>query len=335
MKKINTDLALDIYNYSITRLIDLINEVKEDSEVDWNSFGGSVYAGQKFADFMNNKEYKLNANVSAIAASMGAVLLAFFDNVKGSIQADVMLHSASGGPKITLKRTNEFLYAALAKKIDESVFKEITGFDLKTIMLAEDEDRVDVWFSGADAKKMGLFDESYDILVTGKAAKLNTEIDFTDIGYKVPDNIKNKYTKKANIINSNNNEMEIKDVTQSQLQSGNPSVFNAILEQGKKAEQSRVAGIMKYAKYDMGKANELLKNGDKITVEHVEYFMEKKFNNEKVAELEKGSLEEIKPSTPPKNEAEKTAEEKEKEAALIELRRGLGTDDLVENDKKK
>ena len=42
MRKINTDLPEYIYQSSITALIDLINESKEDSEVPWNTFGGSV-----------------------------------------------------------------------------------------------------------------------------------------------------------------------------------------------------------------------------------------------------------------------------------------------------
>ena len=96
MRKINTDLPVNIYSWTISQLIDLIEENKQDSEVSWDSWGGSVGAGQKFIDYLNNKENKLNANVAGYAASMGAVMLPFFDHVRGAKQADVMIHSVSG-----------------------------------------------------------------------------------------------------------------------------------------------------------------------------------------------------------------------------------------------
>jgi len=332
MIKINTDLPTFIYSWTVSELIDLINEVKEDAELSWDSWGGSTGSGQKFVDFLNNREHKLNANVAGYVASMGTVMLPFFNHVKGAKQADVMIHALEGGVKSTRKHTNEFLYKALAKKINEAKFKEITGHELKTVMLAEDEDRVDVWFTGEDAEKMGLFDETYDLL--DKAASFKT-VDFKDISYDVPENIKNKYTKQAKIVKSNNNEMEITEVKQADLKSGNPSVYNAIIEEGKKAEQTRVAGIMKYAKYDMDKANELIEKGATLSVENVEHFMEKKFNKTTLTNLENNSVEDLKPGKEAtKLETEKTDEAKEKDAALDVIREQMGTSDLLEETKK-
>jgi len=332
MKKINTDLPTQIYSYTVALLIDKINEVNQDAEISWDSWGGSTGSGQKFIEFLNNKENKLNANVAGYAVSMGAVMLPFFDHVKGSKQADVMIHSVSGGPKSTRKHTNQFLYEALAKKIDEPKFKKITGFDLETVMLAEDEDRVDVWMTGTQAGEIGLFDETYDLL--DKAASFE-QIDFTDIGYEVPNNIKEKYSKKAKIVKSNTNEMEIKDVTQSQLLSGNPSVHAAIVKEAREAEQLRVVGIMKYAEFDMPKAIELIEKGAALSIENVEHFLEKKHAAIALAALEDGSEGEIKPG---KKEAKveskpQTKEAKEMDEALNELNVELGLDEPV-TDKK-
>jgi ATP-dependent protease ClpP protease subunit len=321
MKKINTDLPLDIYQPNVTLLIDLIDEQLEEiegaeAELSWNSFGGSVYAGQRFADYLNGTKFNLTANVSGIAASMGAVLLPFFKKVIGSKQSDIMLHASYGGVESTAKNTNEFLYAALAKKVDEKKFKEVTGKNLKDVMLAQQENRVDVWLTGEQAGYIGLFDETYDLL--DKAATFS-KVNLTDIGYELPEKVRNKFALKT----INNNEMEIKDLTVDLLKQGNPTVYEAICKEAKQEEQKRVEGIMKYAKFDIDKANELVKTGVALSVEHVEYFMEKKFSNAIVAELETNSEGELTPGKVATKE-EKSTEAKEKEAALNDFNEKIG-----------
>jgi ATP-dependent protease ClpP protease subunit len=280
-KKLNTALPLYIDHESMVQLIDQINLIDEEAEISWNSFGGSVYAGQQFADFLNNKEIKLEANVTGIAASMGASLLPFFDKVKGSEQSDIMLHAASGGGGASIKHTNQFLYEALAKKINEETFKEITGHELKAVMLAEGDNVFNVWFTGKDAKKMGLFDEAYN-LVSPKSNSLGLP---ANLGYELPEHIRTKY-------NQITKDMEVKDLTAAKLQAENPELYNSIIA----VEQKRVNAIMKYAKYDIEKASELIKSGAELQLEDVEYFMEKKYNSEKIEELEKGSVGDIKPA---------------------------------------
>lgn len=312
-KKIYTDLPYFIDSSSITQLIARIEENEEDAEISWNSFGGSVYAGQQFADFLNNEDMKLEANVTGIAASMGAALLPFFNRVKGSEQSDIMLHSAGGGGGASMKHTNQFLYEALAKKINEEAFEKITGHKLKTVMLAEGENKIDVWFTGKDAKKMGLFDEVYN-LIDPKSNNLSLPID--NLGYDLPETVKNKYAKINKIIT-----MEVKDLTASKLQAENPELYNSIIAATKTAEQKRVADIMKYAKFDFEKATEMIKSGAELQIADVEHFVEKKFNLEKVESLENGSAVDLKP-------AKVTASQEvvEKEEALKEFRESVGLD---------
>lgn len=322
MRKINTDLPEYIFYNTINSLIEKISEEKEDSEISWNSKGGSVWAGFQFIDFLNNNDTKLTANVTGIAASMGAVLLPFFSYVRGANQADFMLHSSSGGDKSTAKNTNKTLYEALSKKIDEPKFKEITGHELKTVMMAEGEDRIDVWFTGKQAKKFKLLDESYDLFE--KSASIEMKDDFKELGYEVPEEIKNKYSKQAKNVKSNHNEMEIKDVKQADLKSGNPSVYNAIVEEGKKAEQERTASIMKYAKYDMEKANEMIEKGATLGIEDVEHFMDKKHADKKVAELEEDSQGDLNVVTKKaKVEVNETVEQREGREALEAEKRAI------------
>jgi len=320
MKKLNTNLPYYIDSYSIPELINKIEEEKEDVEVSWNSMGGSVYAGQQFADYLNNKENKLNANVTGIAASMGAVLLAFFDNVKGANQSDVMLHSVWGGAASTVAHTNKFLYEALAKKIDEDKFKKITGKELKAVMLAEGEAREDVWLTGKQAKQIGLFDESYDLL---KPKANSVELPSAEIGYKIPDHIKNKYNK---VENNTKIDMEIKDLKIDDLRSGNPELYNSIVKIGVEQKKAQVNKVAKYAEYDFEKFQELIKNDSDLTPEDVEHFMEKKFNAKKIEDLEEGSSEDIKVAKLTKNEEEKDAAFK---AEVEAMREASGVNEIL------
>jgi len=193
-------------------------------------------------------------------------------------------------------------------------------------MLAEGENRVDVWFTGKQAKEFGLFDESYDLLE--KAALIDNKTDFKQLGYELPTQIKEKY---GINVKTNKSDMEIKDVTASMLQSGNKEAYDAIFNAGKKAEQERVSEIMEYGKYDIEKANELVKSGNELSKKDVAYFIEKKVNSQKVENLETESVEAIDPIKTAKNVVTKvqTAEEKEKEAAFDEVNEMLGLPKLV------
>lgn len=314
MKKINTDLPEYLFQSTITPLIDKIEEEKVDSELPWNTFGGSVYAGQRFIDYLNQeRDFKINSNTSGIVASMGAIALAFFDSTKGANQCDLMLHSVSGGTN--QEHTNEFFYKALSKKVDEIKFKEVTGFDLKKVLYAKEDERINVWITGKQAGYIGFFDETYDLL--DKAASF--KVDVKELDYKLPENIVNKYGFKKEI-QINENDMEIKDVTVNALKSGNPEVFGSIINLGKKAEKEKVAEVMKYAEYDMKKAEEILKSDKELTKDDVAHFIEKKFDKEKLAALEDGSEEDLKAAKLTKIEKEKTTEEKDKEAALKRVR---------------
>jgi ATP-dependent protease ClpP protease subunit len=326
MKKINTDLPEYIFPFTVSALIDKINEFSEESEISWNSWGGGTGAGQTFIDFLNTKEIKLTANVSGYAASMGAVILPFFDRVIGSKQSDIMIHSVGGGIKSTRRHTNEFLLEALRKKVDEKKFKEVTGLELERVMLAEEDERIDVWLTGEKAGYIGFFDETYDLL-EDKAALLKGKVDLKELKYDLPQNIAEKYGYQIKI----KNDMEIKDVTKVALKSGNSTVYDEIYDEGKKAEANRVKEIMKYAEFDMDKANEIIESGKEMTKDDVAYFIEKKFNKETIEDLEENSEGELKSSKKTKVTPEKKAEQ-EKAAAIGDLNDQIGLGEF--NEKK-
>ena len=164
MKRLVTDDPRYIDSYSINSLINKIDEISDNEiELSWNSFGGSVWDGWQFADFLKTTDKKINARVTGIAASMGATLLAYFDKVVGTKQADVMIHSVYTSVDSLTDRSNDELYKVLAAKIDEAKFKEIVGQSLKDVMNLKGEERRNVWISGQQAFDIGLFDELIDL----------------------------------------------------------------------------------------------------------------------------------------------------------------------------
>ena len=322
MKKINTDLPESINAAYISRLINKIEEEKQDVELSWLSYGGNIWAGNNFIDFLNNHDKKVDANISGIAASMGAVMLPFFNKTKTAFQADFMIHSMAGNQN-NVDTTNNFLYEALSKKIDEVKFENITGHKLKTVMTAKEDSRFDVWFTGKDAVEFGLVDEGYDLLIKENSVKIPKE----NLGYDIPKEILEKYNKKSNIsTNKNNNQMDIKDITIDLLEKENKAVFDAMLKKGKSIEKNRVSQILKYASHNLDKANEIIKSGEEITFDEVAELTAEKTNLAKVADLEKESEEDFNPANPiVKKEAKKEVSVKdnvlksEKEAMFIAL----------------
>lgn len=329
MKKLNTSLLTYIDHYSVTALIDKINEANEDVEISGNSFGGSIYAGQGFIDFLNSSKNKVNANVTGIAASMGCTLLSSFNYVKGAYQSDVMFHSMAGSPNL-VDHTNEFLYKSLAKKINEVKFKKITGHELKTVMMAKGDERFNVWITGKDAEEIGLYDEGYDLLE--KQNNLDELPKLNDLGYEIPKEIKEKYAKKAKDIiittknnndnNDNNDTMDIQKLTKEALKEGNPTLFLEIATD----ERNRISKIAKFLVVDEKKAQSIIDSGKDLTVEDVVEFMEKKVALGKVADIEglSDGDDDFVPTRNVKTQkteklTDKQKEAKEKTAALDEI----------------
>lgn len=322
MKKIYTALPEFIDYEPVTQLINLIESEKEDSEVTWNGRGGFTAASQIMMAYLQSTDKTVHSDTAGLAASANAFLIPFFKYSKGANQADIMIHSVAGGEESTQNHTNKLMYDTWANKIDLDKFKELTGKTLKQVLFSNE--RIDVWLTGKQCGQNGikLFDETYDL---SKAASLTSNIELDKLGYELPEEIKNKYFKKAKIVKSNINSMEIKDVTAEMLQSGNKVAYDVIFNAGKAAheaaEKVRIAEIKKYAKYDNDKAFEMIEKGATLQPADVEHFIEKKYDTSKVAELEEGSEGELKPGkkvVEPKVTKEAETVNEEKSAILAE-----------------
>lgn len=286
MIRLNSSNTIFFDNFSTNELIREIKEANEDVELSWLSHGGSTSFGQEFARFLGEHAFKVDADIAGIVASMGVFALPFFNHVKGANQSDLMIHSPFTRGEAPTEHTMQFFYKALLKKVDKEKFAEITGHKLKDVVFAKGDNRINVWITGKEAKTIGFYDESYDLL--DKAADLTQPIPSTEfLGYDIPSEIKEKYAKKTkNIIiptkNNNNNDMDIKTLTKEALKEGNPTLFAEIAIE----ERLRISKIAKYLVVDEKKAQSLIDGGNALSIEDVEYFMEKKAGLDKVADLE-------------------------------------------------
>ena len=77
-KRYNTDLPNIISSFYISRMINELEAFEENEiEINWLSYGGSVWAGFEFADWLKQTDKKITARVTGLAASMGASLIPF------------------------------------------------------------------------------------------------------------------------------------------------------------------------------------------------------------------------------------------------------------------
>lgn len=267
MKTFNTDLPTIIGSYSMNRLINEI-ELLEDNELlmPWYSFGGDVWAGFGFADFLNGSEKKITAKVTGVAASMGAALLPYFDKVIGAKQADIMLHSVSSSVNSLVKKKNEDLYKVLSSKIDENKFKELKGISLKDVIFAEGEERKDVWITGEEAHKIGLFDELIDLSPSDKyknEAFISQYKMSANLEYELPDKIKNK-------IESNLSNQKKKIMNIDELKASHPELYAQVFNKGKsdgltegvKSEKNRVDTWMVFNDVNPEKVKNGIESGE-------------------------------------------------------------------------
>lgn len=340
MKRLTTPYTSSFDNWSTTSLIQEIEKAADDVELAYTSFGGSTSYGQEFARFLSKHTKKVSADVSGMVASMGFYILPFFYGVKGAEQADLMIHSVLSNEAPT-KHTAQFFYDALSKKINKQKFAEITGHKLKDVVFATGDQRVNIWITGKQAGEIGLFDETYSLL--DKAAGLDKFSIPSFLSYEIPEVVKQKYAKVENILitqKQEKNDMDISQLTKDALKSGNPVLFAEIQKEAQVKEQKRVSQISKYAYIDEKKAKEIIESGESLTIEDVEYFMEKKAGLDKVAELEDESSDDFVPTrqvkdAPQVKQTESQKKAAEKQAALAEVQAELGISQFVENLEKK
>jgi ATP-dependent protease ClpP protease subunit len=146
-------------NGFIDRIVNEIQSVPEGENLDIeiNTPGGYVSDGMTIASAIAEHNGKVNMYVRGMAASMGAVLLAFSDYAEANEYSNIMIHKAytrnsepSEETVNMLNKTNKDLVKAFKRRgVNAELIDEIFGTD----------NQKNYWFTANEARKIGLIDK--------------------------------------------------------------------------------------------------------------------------------------------------------------------------------
>lgn len=306
---------------------DLISQLEEeqgDVVLRINTPGGSVLAGWGIIAKMQERKklgYKTEVKLDGAAMSMGAVILAFAENVEALDVSTVMIHKASifmptPEEKTYLDTINQSLYKQLKGKINDDMLKQLKGKSLKDIFDNSTEDVLDVFLTAAEAKKIGLVDS---------ITKMKHE-DAKAIADRLY-NIAAVASDKTDKTNLNISTMKLED-----LKANNPHLYNEIVatakSEGEKAgvekERKRVNALVKLMDADKEKALKMITEGADLDMESIAEFTMKKITVKKEEELTAEGDKTKKLAVAEVETKVKTEKDKEAEAFMADVNKELG-----------
>lgn len=272
-------LFTGIYNYvaeSFARSLD--EAVSEDTNVYINSPGGDVLAGWSMIGKLNERKTKSIGKVGGQAMSMAANMLLYFDEVEALDVSRIMFHRASmytenEEQKAFLNSVNADLRKQMEAKIDSAQLKALKGVSIKDLF--ENEKRIDLFLTAAEAKKIGL---------VNKVVKLqpNQVKAFSDMSS--PDSFNpsvvaamfdEPVSTDPNPVNSNPNPINNNTMTIEELREKHPQVYAQAVEAGRADERDRVQAIMVYADADLTAVKAAIDGGKPLTAKQTQEFLVK------------------------------------------------------------
>lgn len=228
--------------------------------------------------------------------------------------------------KQNLSAINSKLETAFRNRVDVAAFENLKQCKEKNITVKSIfsmDDRVDVFFSAADAKKIGLVGSIVKI-TPSKAAEVNADLKAV------------AEARSGILVPLDEKELQItteipksSDMTIEKLKTENPDVYNSIFELGVAAgitrEKDRVESCMVFVEIDPAGVKEAIKSGKPLTDTQRSEFALKANSPETLAKLKKDSQGSV--ITSEANDVEKTKKQEAvaKFEASVDAQLGLGT----------
>lgn len=303
--------------YSLTAR-DFVNKLHEINDSDpltikLNSPGGDVFAGWGMASNIAQRKGKTTIIVEGLAASMSFILPLFADDAQCLDITNWMVHRAIGmieteDDQKLLDKVNADLKDKIKQRIDEKKFEKITGTTIDDIF-DEKQKRRSIWLTAKEAKEVGLVSKIIKLSPTQIKAESQKFVAF----YGNEEEHKQEKPKPNN-----------KVMTKEKLKLEHPDVYKAIFEEGKSQENDRVCAILAYNEIDPKKVVEAIKSGDAISESFRSEMAVKQVAIMKLKDAKDESTKDVDEHQPPKETAEKTAEQKEIEAMQQSVMADLG-----------
>jgi ATP-dependent protease ClpP protease subunit len=275
-----------INSLTATEFINSMNEADGEITVRINTDGGEPEYGwgmvAKFKEFDGTK----NVKVDGKAYSMGAFIAMYADNVTALDVSRFLIHRAAysswvedfyfnpdseyynPGMLENVQSINSSLEKALRNKIDVKKFEELKGVKVKDIFSMED--RIDVFLTAQEAKKVGLISK-IEKITPKKAAEINSVAKLAasydgDITVEAP---KSPNQKEDNP--ETNTNMTVKE-----LKEKHPAlyaqVFDSGVENGVEKESERVKAWGAWKEIDPEKAIAGIESGKEIKPSDISEF---------------------------------------------------------------
>lgn len=291
----------------------------EDVTVRVNCPGGSPEyafgAAAKFKEHKGKKSIKVDGQASSSALFF--ICYAEKENVEALDTAEFLLHRAAypqwferdqeymtEAVTTNLERINKSLKAAFENRVDVPMFEAMKNVKLKDVFSLDS--RIDVTFSAAEAKKIGLIGKVVPITPSKKA-----EIQaFVEKAACREYGIAAFKTEEVEAINQESNFKNNK-MTLEELKVKHPEVYASAVAEGVAKEADRVGSIMVFAHLDAEACKEAIKSGKHLTETQKSEFALKALSPDALKALEKSAAPAAKTAettTVEKTEAEKSAE---------------------------
>jgi ATP-dependent protease ClpP protease subunit len=268
-----------IYSYTAEDLMTSMEEFKdEDITLRMNTPGGSVFDGYGMLSKM--KEHgNVTIMLDGMAASMGAFMLPFAKRVIAYDLAKVMIHRAdayTGGDETrinNLKDINKTLRAKFEKRVNAEKFLEVTGKTLDDVF--NGLERVDIWLTAKEAKKIGLIDE---------VRVMTPEIQ-GQIAASMGGSQEIIVQKVLPIINKN--------MTKEEFKAKHPEAYASIVGEAQENEQDRIEAWMSFIDTDKVAVEAGIASGKAPSLKEITTLTKKAIAIAAVATLEKGNPKDV------------------------------------------
>lgn len=298
-----------IYTFTAEDLISKMDECGgEDISLRICSGGGDVFAGWGIAAKMSELG-NVCAKVDGMAASMSAFLLMYAESVECIDSSTFMLHRAIGYDtsaegKALVDTVNKSLRSKMEAKLDSKTLKELKGVSIKDLF--ESEERIDLFLSAKEAKKIGLVDKINK--VDPVAIKAFNERMF-NIAAKIEEKPDDKSKPPITM-------------TLTEIKAQHPKVYDEIFAAGVAQEKDRVEAALVFMEIDPVGVKAVIESGKPLSTKETAEFALKAMSKPAIEAIKKDAEGNI--ITAAVDDKIKTEKEKVLSAYEIQVRKSLG-----------
>ncbi len=272
-------LYSNIYNFVAEDLMQRMEDAGDNIDITLriNSGGGDVMAGYGIMAKIQERTGKTNMKVDGVAASFAAQLLLFGDDVECLNTSTFMLHRAAGDTstaegKALVDKVNADLRKQLTARINDAKLQELKGVSIKNLF--EDEKRIDLFLTAAEAKKIGLVNK-VNTLSPVEAKAVSERMFAIAAMFTIPAQVQEPNT-------------PIK-MTIEKIKAEHPDVFAQIVAIGVSKEKERVEACLVFNHLDAAGVTAAIKSGNPLSQVQMAEFALKAMSPAKVAAVAAGA----------------------------------------------